>query len=157
MTNPIEMHETWPNALSKLQADPAYVALFNAAFCSNTIDSLKVVKAIAQFERTMISGNSKYDKVVRGEAAFTPDEAAGLTLFQAEGGPVGQQIFLPGGGFVVGQGGADCFHCHTDAAGLFTDEQFRNNAVAWREAACAGPIGRRISAPRSWGWSRRRW
>jgi cytochrome c peroxidase len=85
VTNPIEMHETWPNAVSKLQADPAYVALFNAAFGSTTIDSLKVVKAIAQFERTMISGNSKYDKVVRGEAAFTPDEAAGLTLFQAEG------------------------------------------------------------------------
>lgn len=129
VTNPIEMHETWPNAVAKLQADPAYVALFNAAFGSTTIDSTKVAKAIAQFERTMISGNSKYDKVVRGEAAFTPDEAAGLTLFQAEGGPVGQQIFLPGGGFVVGQGGADCFHCHTDAAGLFTDEQFRNNAV----------------------------
>jgi cytochrome c peroxidase len=127
--NPIEMHETWPDAVAKLQADPAYVALFNAAFGSTNIDSLKVVKAIAQFERTLISGNSKYDKVVRGEAAFTPDEAAGLTLFQAEGGPVGQQIFLPGGGFVVGQGGADCFHCHTDAAGLFTDEQFRNNAV----------------------------
>jgi cytochrome c peroxidase len=129
VTNPIEMHETWPNAVSKLQADPAYVALFNAAFGSTAIDSAKVARAIAQFERTMISGNSKYDKVVRGEAAFTPDEAAGLTLFQAEGGPIGQQIFLPGGGFVVGQGGADCFHCHTDAAGLFTDEQFRNNAV----------------------------
>ena len=68
VTNPIEMHETWPNAVSKLQSDPAYVALFNAAFGSTTIDSAKVAKAIAQFERTMISGNSKYDKVVRGEA-----------------------------------------------------------------------------------------
>ena len=30
---------------------------------------------------------------------------------------------------MIGQGGADCFHCHTDAAGLFTDEQFHNNGL----------------------------
>lgn len=127
--DPIEMHETWPNAMAKLQADPAYVQLFGEAFGSGNIDSLKAAKAIAQFLRTLVSANSKYDKVKRGEAAFTPDEAAGYTLFQAEGGAPGEQIFLPGGGFVVGQGGADCFHCHNDAAGLFTDEQFRNNGV----------------------------
>lgn len=127
--NPIEMHDTWPNVVSKLQSTPAYPPLFNAAFGSSTIDSVKVSKAIAQFLRTLISGNSKYDRVKRGEDAFTPDEAAGLTLFGLEGGPVGLQIPLQGGGFVVGQGGADCFHCHTEPTGLFTDEQFHNNGL----------------------------
>ncbi len=127
--DPIEMHETWMNAMSELQAHPAYPNLFNAAFGTTAIDSTLAARAIAQFLRTLISGNSKYDKVVRSEDAFTIDESEGLVLFQAEGGPEGQQIFLPGGGFVVGQGGADCFHCHTDAAGLFTDEQFHNNAL----------------------------
>lgn len=127
--DPIEMHETWPHAVGELQADPAYVQLFDEAFGTTTIDSMKAAGALAQFLRTMVSANSKYDKVKRGEATFTPDEAAGFTLFQAEGGAPGEQIFLPGGGFVVGQGGADCFHCHNEAAGLFTDEQFRNNGV----------------------------
>lgn len=129
VVNPIEMHEQWPHVVAKLQADPVYPTLFEQAFGSSTIDSLKAAKALAQFLRTMISANSKYDKVQRGEAAFTPDEAEGYFLFQAEGGAVGQIIFLPGGGQVVGQGGADCFHCHTPAAGLFTDEQFHNNGL----------------------------
>ncbi len=127
--NPIEMHDTWPNVVSKLQSTTAYPPLFEAAFGSSSIDSVKVVKAMAQFLRTLISGNSKYDKVKRGEAAFNIDEAQGLTLFGLEGGPVGMQIPLAGGGFVVGQGGADCFHCHTEATGLFTDEQAHNNGL----------------------------
>lgn len=129
VVNPIEMHETWPSVVAKLQADPVYPTLFKRAFGSETIDSLRAAKALAQFLRIMVSANSKYDKVERGEAAFTPDEAQGFFLFQAEGGPVGQVIYLPGGGQVVGQGGADCFHCHTNAAGLFTDEQFHNNGL----------------------------
>ena len=127
--DPIEMHETWMQAMSELQAHPAYPNLFDAAFGTTTIDSTLAAKAIAQFLRTLISGNSKFDKVKRSEDVFTIDEAEGLVLFGKEGGPEDQQIFLPGGGSVVGQGGADCFHCHTDAAGLFTDEQFHNNAL----------------------------
>ncbi|HEY0977576.1 MAG TPA: cytochrome c peroxidase [Flavobacteriales bacterium] len=129
VTNPIELHDTWPNAVSKLQNDGAYPALFNAAFGTQVITPTLVSKAIAQFLRTLVSGNSKYDKVVRGEDIYTNEEFQGRVLFEAEGGPVGQQIFLPGGGFVVGQGGADCFHCHNQGAGLFTDEQFHNNAL----------------------------
>jgi cytochrome c peroxidase len=127
--NPIEMKETWPNVVAKLQADAVYPTLFNRAFGTSVIDSVKAGKALAQFVRTMVSADSKFDKVQRGEAAFTTDEAEGFFLFQAEGGPAGQVIYLPGGGQVVGQGGADCFHCHTLAAGLFTDEQFHNNGL----------------------------
>ena len=68
VTNPIEMHDTWPNAISKLIAHPDYPGLFKRAFNidSEDIDSMYVAKAIAQFERTLISGNSKFDQKMRG-------------------------------------------------------------------------------------------
>ena len=129
VVNPIEMHEAWPNAMSKLQADAVYPTLFERAFGTQHIDSLKVAKAIAQFIRTMVSGNSPFDKFRRGEGFISPDAQAGFDLFQKEGGAIGQNIPVAGSTPVIGQGGADCFHCHTDAAGLFTDEQFHNNGL----------------------------
>ncbi|MBK6753337.1 MAG: cytochrome-c peroxidase [Flavobacteriales bacterium] len=86
VVNPIEMHETWPNAVAKLQADTAYQDLFIEAFDTDQIDSVLVARAIAQFLRTMISANSKLDKVLRGEAFFTQEEQRGVTLTQLEGG-----------------------------------------------------------------------
>src|SRR5204862_1262552 len=65
VTNPIEMHETWPNAVAELEAVPAYQALFQDAFGPGPIDQTKAAKAIAQFLRTMISGNSRYDQFQR--------------------------------------------------------------------------------------------
>lgn len=129
VVNPIEMKESWQVAVAELQADPAYLPLFQAAFGTATIDSTMVTKALAQFVRTMISGNSKFDRVQRFEDAFTVDEAVGFELFQKEGGPTGVPIPLPGGGSVIGQGGADCFHCHTTGGSLFTDGQFHNNGL----------------------------
>lgn len=129
VTNPIEMHETWTSAVSKLQADAVYPTLFGNAFGTDLIDSLLVAKAIAQFIRTMISGNSPFDKFRRGEATLPVDAQLGFALFQHEGGAIGQIIPVEGSTPVIGQGGADCFHCHTDAAGLFTDEQFHNNGL----------------------------
>jgi cytochrome c peroxidase len=119
--DPIEMHETWPNAAAKLAEDAAYRALFNQAFGSEHIDSLRVSKAIAQFLRTMISANSKFDKVMRGEAAFTLEEQLGFALTLQEGGDpaLGQG----------GQWGADCFHCHPHAGGNFSDGQMHNNGL----------------------------
>ena len=119
--DPVEMHEIWPNAVAKLQADSAYRALFIEAFNTEVIDSTLVAKAIAQFLRTMISANSKVDKVARGEAVFTQQEQRGFILTQLEGGdPAAGQ---------GGQWGADCFHCHTQVGGLFTNGQFENNGL----------------------------
>ncbi len=126
--NPIEMHDTWPNVMAQLQADPAYPPLFEAAFGTPHIDSLLVAKAIAQFLRTLISGNSPYDKWKRGEGLLSADALEGYRLFTTEAGPFGEVMTLPGtNSTVVGQGGADCFHCHTE--GLFTDNDFHNNAL----------------------------
>ncbi len=115
VVNPIEMHETWPNAVSKIQDDPQYSILFKKAFDTNIVDSILIAKAIAQFERTLISGNSKFDKYLRGETDLTGAEFAGLDLFLIEGPIDGNP------------NGADCFHCH--GMPLFTDHLFHNNGI----------------------------
>ena len=67
VTNPIEMANTWPNAVSALESDAMYPQLFEEAFGVTTIDSTLVTKAIAQFLRTLVSSNSKFDRYLLGE------------------------------------------------------------------------------------------
>ena len=128
--DPIEMHDTWPNAVSELQTDTGYAKLFWDAFGTSTVDSLLAARAIAQFLRTMVSANSPWDKWRRFEGTIPLEAQVGYDLFKMEGGPVGMPFQLPGmDSTIIGQGGADCFHCHVEAAGLFTDEQFHNNGL----------------------------
>ena len=107
--NPIEMHETLANAIRKLNADTLYPTLFKQAFGGDSINTNMLMMAIAQFERTMISGDSKYDKYKRGEAALTAQELRGMNLFED-----------PDKG--------DCTHCHVMGS-TFSDFEFRNNGV----------------------------
>ncbi|HEX5133507.1 MAG TPA: cytochrome c peroxidase [Candidatus Krumholzibacteria bacterium] len=92
--NPIEMDLPWPDAIDRLERHPDYPALFCAAFGDKRITQDRVVKAIAQFERTFISANSRYDRVLRGEATFSAQEQMGFDVFRTERG--------------------DCFHCHDE-------------------------------------------
>lgn len=105
ITAPNEMAETLENVLAKLKNDAAYPELFRKAFGSAEINSQKMLKAIAQFMGSMVSSNSKYDKVQRGETTFTAAEQAGYTFFKA-----------------------NCNTCHKEP--LFTDNSFRNNGLA---------------------------
>ncbi len=105
--NPIEMHLEWPEAMNKLQADTDYPGLFFKAFGTDQIDSTLVTKAIAQFERTLISSNSKWDQYLRGEVELSQAEAQGFEIFFTEKG--------------------DCFHCH--ATILYTDNLYHNNGL----------------------------
>ncbi len=112
--NPIEMKTTWPEVIEKLEADPRYVQMFEEAFGPGPITKENAAKAIAQYERTLVSSNSKFDKWQRGEASFTQLEEDGYELFNSEEG--------------------DCFHCHGDANtgnlfGAFGDLQFSNNGL----------------------------
>ena len=107
VSNPVEMNLPWPKAIQKLKAHEEYPLLFERAFGVQDFDSTHVVKAIAQFEKTLISANSKYDKYLRGEATLTDKERLGLDLFNSER--------------------ADCFHCHNGIT--FTDNSFRNNGL----------------------------
>jgi cytochrome c peroxidase len=105
--NPIEMDLPWPDAIERLQRHPEYPALFCAAFGDKRVTQDRVVKAIAQFERTFISVNSKYDRVRRGEATFTPAEQKGYDIFRTERG--------------------DCFHCHDEL--FFATSTFHNTGL----------------------------
>jgi cytochrome c peroxidase len=75
VTNPIELNATWPDVVTKLQTDAEYPALFKKAFDTYRIDSVLVSQAISQFERTMISFNSRFDKFMyEGEDVFNDSE-----------------------------------------------------------------------------------
>ncbi len=119
--NPVEMHETWPNVVKKLDQSVEYRTMFMQAFSSPGIDKYRSAKAIAQFLRTMISGNSKYDVMYKFENGFnltseeqaiytsvTPNEWAGYDLFQSVNG-------------------ADCLHCHNGT--LMQIQKFSNNGL----------------------------
>jgi cytochrome c peroxidase len=107
--NPIEMHETMDNVVSKLQAHPEYPNLFLAAFGSSSINGTNISRALAQFQRTLISGNSKFDRWRRGEVSFTDQETRGMNVYIAEEK-------------------GDCTHCHSYGS-TFTDFGFRNTGL----------------------------
>lgn len=113
--NPIEMNDRWPDVVEELMEDPFYPEMYRKAFGERGIDSVKTAKAIAQFLRTLISGNSRYDKMVRGELTFTTDELTGMDLFMRD---KDENNNIAGG---------DCFHCH--GASMFTDNLFHNNGL----------------------------
>lgn len=119
--NPIEMNQPWPEALDKLRNDPLYPPLYRAAFGSDEITVDRTVKAMAQFLRTMISANAKFDQFRRGEYIMSESEFRGYELFLKEGGDPEEVI---GGEF-----GADCFHCHGEAGLQFTDYLPHNNGL----------------------------
>lgn len=121
--NPIEMHETWPNAVAKLTASLEYRNMFFRAFGEEGIDSIKVSKAIAQFLRTMISGNSKFDVIYKFQNGFTlstAEQQVYATVTQDE--LDGYIIFNEN---ALGQG--DCFHCHNGP--LMQLNKFSNNGL----------------------------
>jgi cytochrome c peroxidase len=111
ITNPIEMNENLFNVVQKLKNHPEYPALFKRAFGKDTITSQLLTFAISQFELTLISGNSKYDKGLKiGFTNFTDEERYGMEVFEAEDG-------------------GDCTHCHTLTSSFFTDYQLHNNGT----------------------------
>ena len=126
VTNPIEMHEEWPVAVSELQSYAEYPEFYFYAFGDSMITKELTAKAIAQFLRTILSSDSRYDKNLRGELfgtaqEWTESEERGREIFNSEfGNP---------------NGGGDCFHCHGNILFQMVDPslQFRNNAL--QEAA----------------------
>ncbi len=112
--NPIEMHQSLTNLVAKLQQSPdGYPALFTTAFGSPEITAEKISLALENYLLTLTSFDSKFDRVLRGEAQFTVAEQHGFELFSTEYDPR------------RGQFGADCFHCH--GGPLFQSQAFANN------------------------------
>ncbi len=82
MANAIEMGNTHEDVIAKLKGIPGYVAEFQKAFGTPEISMVNVTKAIATFERTVLSGNSPYDKYKAGDKkALTPDQLRGMDVY----------------------------------------------------------------------------
>lgn len=97
-----EMDSSILEAIEKIQNDASYRTLFQKTFGDENIKPERIYRSIAQYEYTLISANSKYDKVMRNEGEnFTESEAQGYQVFQQK-----------------------CASCHSTE--LFTDQSFRN-------------------------------
>lgn len=109
--DPNEMNGSIETTLEAIRTNPKYPEMFQKAFGSDEITIERIEKAIAQFVRTLISANSKFDRYLRGQEQLTPQELNGYILFSTEEG-------------------ADCFHCHGGSGTpLFTTNLFYNNAL----------------------------
>ncbi|MEC3879492.1 cytochrome-c peroxidase [Parapedobacter sp. 10938] len=97
-----EMNSSILEVIRKLKAIPEYRDLFKKAFGDDQVTPDRIYRSLAQFEYTLISANSKYDRVIRNEGEeFTETEARGHQVFRQK-----------------------CESCHSTA--LFTDQSFRN-------------------------------
>jgi cytochrome c peroxidase len=86
IANPGEMGFTHTLAVGVLQSIPAYVREFNQVFGTDKVDIDKVTLAIAEFEKTLVTPNSRFDQWLLGKKdALSPDEQAGYKLFKESG------------------------------------------------------------------------
>jgi len=83
--NPVEMGSNWQEILTKLRADDGYQTLFKKIY-QNGISADNIVDAIATFERSLITPNSRFDQYLQGDKkALTEDEQLGYQYFKDYG------------------------------------------------------------------------
>lgn len=93
-----------PDMASALASNGSYPALFDAAFGSTEITPVRIAFALAAYQRTLIPDQSKFDRVMRNQANFTPQENNGFGAFRSPG--------------------SRCNQCHSGS--LFSDGQYHN-------------------------------
>jgi cytochrome c peroxidase len=101
ITDQNEMAETVDGIINKLRKEDKYKKLFGNAFGEERITGDRIFIALKQFVLTLVSADSKYDKMKRGEYVYDASEANGYQIFQSK-----------------------CATCHTEP--LFTDLSYRN-------------------------------
>jgi cytochrome c peroxidase len=106
--NPVEMHNTLPIVLRRMQSDKSYLSMFAQAFGSPGITTDRIGRAIEQYETTLLSGDSRFDT-----NSLTAQEERGRVLF-----------FNPPVGPGRPQTGAGCVRCH--GGPTFSDAGFHN-------------------------------
>ncbi len=99
--NELEMGMSLDLLITRLAAEPFYTQLFTNAFGTPTIDSNRISRALAQFVRSIISSNSKYDQGIPVNFSnFTASENRGRQIFQGPAGGCaachGTDNFVPG-------------------------------------------------------------
>lgn len=104
--HPAEMGENIATVVNKLKREKEYVSLFKKAYSDSVITGERILKALAQFQLTLVSANSKYDKIMRKEKdiTFTGTEHKGYALFKKH-----------------------CNSCHTEP--LFSNYSFANSGL----------------------------
>ncbi len=109
IVHPAELAGDTAQTVALIQSIDGYPELFYKAFGSTKVTANRIAMAIAQFVRTLISANSRFDKYMRGDVQLTTEELEGFILFTTEEG-------------------ADCFHCHGSSGNpMFTTNLFYNN------------------------------
>lgn len=101
---PAEMNQSMHVLEAKLAAIPGYVRRFEAAFPEEGIDAGTIAKAIAAFERTLVSGQAPFDRWIEGDETAMSDSAKR--------------------GFALFNGRAHCSACHS--GWRFTDDSFHD-------------------------------
>lgn len=106
ITHPKEMDNTIPEVLRRLNGSSYYKKRFYAAFGDSVIRTYHLIKALGNFTVSLVSANSKYDQVMRGEKGvqFSDQEQKGLNLFRQQ-----------------------CASCHQEP--LFTTNHFKRNGL----------------------------
>ncbi len=104
LLHPDEMAADPEEIVKRLREHPTYPRLFKKAWGTDSITSSLIARSLAQYERTLLSFNSKYDKWKRGETQLEPIELKGYKLYQSH-----------------------CRTCHVE--GLFTDNAYHNNGL----------------------------
>lgn len=118
--NTLEMDQTLDETITKLQNTTNYPDLFFRAFGKKIITAENIGKALAQFQRTLISANSKYDQFLTGKASLTEQESLGMELFFTHPEPSSS---IRGG---------NCGDCHVNilTSGVNDNfEGFKNNGL----------------------------
>jgi len=110
VTNPLEMNNTWPIVVERIQSEPAYVEKFKKAFNTDKVSTELITKSLEQYIKTLVVYNSDYDKYLRGEKELNVAAKRGMMHFNNET--------------------ADCFHCHISPE-LFVhaSKTFMNNGM----------------------------
>ena len=115
LLNPIEMGNTGTaEVLEKISKMADYAGLFEAAFDGAGPERGNVAAALASYQRTLVSGNSRFDRWRYGK-----DKAALNAAAQA--------------GYAVFAGKGRCIACHAvgERDALFTDAKFHNTGLGW--------------------------
>jgi len=82
MANPIEMGHTLEGVAERLRGIAGYRALFAKVYGAGDVNIDQAAKAIATFERTVLSGNSPYDRYKNGDKkTMTPNQVRGMAVF----------------------------------------------------------------------------
>lgn len=132
LINPVEMGMPSHDAVAaKLQKIPEYPPLFQQAFGSDQVTIDNVARAIASFERTLISFSSPFDRFIAGDkSAMSASAQRGWVLFNEK---------------------ARCNNCHGYVASLptFSDNKFHNIGVAMHAANFAELARKAAQSPDS--------